>query len=162
FDRRWNLIIGLIEVAMLAILCGYFASALVEGKYTYLQLGAIGGRLSMLVSGGRQFGSSLAEIRHGHPDYGYFNRMLGPRPLVEESGANDIVLVDTPKLTVEDVSFAYPSTKIPVLAGCSLTIRPGEKVALVGRNGSGKTTLLRLITKVYVPNRGAILVDDHD
>jgi ABC-type multidrug transport system fused ATPase/permease subunit len=162
FDRRWNLIVGLIEVVMLAILCGYFASALVGGKFTYLQLGAIGGSLSMLVSGVHGFGSSLSAIEHEHLDYGYLSRMLETRPLVDESRAKDVALVDTPKLTVEDVSFAYPSTSIPVLVGCSLTVRPGEKVALVGRNGSGKTTLLRLITKVYVPQQGSIRIDDRD
>lgn len=162
FDRRWNLIVSLVEVTMLAILCGYFASGLVEGKYTYLQMGAIGGSLSMLVSGVHSFGTSLTQLEHEHLDYGYLTRMLDTRPLVDESGANDIALADTPELTVEDVSFAYPSTGIPVLVGCSLRVRPGEKVALVGRNGSGKTTLLRLITKVYVPTQGTIRIDGHD
>jgi len=162
FDRKWNLIVGLVEVVMLGILCGYFASALVEGRYTYLQLGAIGGSLSMLVSGVHSFGSSLTEIEHEHLDYGYLTRMLETRPLVEESGAKDIRLAATPELVVEEVSFAYPSTHIPVIVGCSLTVRPGEKVALVGRNGSGKTTLLRLITKVYLPDKGSIRIDGHE
>ena len=88
--------------------------------------------------------------------------MLDTEPLVDERQAKDIVLVKTPELVVEDISFAYPSTGIPVLAGCSLTVHPGEKVALVGRNGSGKTTLLRLIAKVYVPTQGSIWIDGHE
>ncbi len=162
FDRRWNLIVGLVEVSMLAILCGYFASELIAGKYTYLQLGAIGGSLSMLVSGVHSFGSSLSELEHEHLDYGYLTRMLDTQPLVDESHADNIELANTPELVLEDVSFSYPSTGIRVLDGCSLTIRPGEKVALVGRNGSGKTTLLRLITKVYVPTAGSIWIDGHE
>ena len=162
FNRRWNLAVGLVEVAMLAILCGYFASGLVEGKYTYLQIGVIVGSLSILVSGLHSFGSSLSELEHEHLDYGYLTRMLDTEPLVDERQAKDIVLVKTPELVVEDISFAYPSTGIPVLAGCSLTVHPGEKVALVGRNGSGKTTLLRLIAKVYVPTQGSIWIDGHE
>jgi len=162
FDRRWNLIVGLVEVSMLAILCGYFATGVVDGKYSYLQLGAIGGSLSMLVSGMHGFGSALTELEHAHLDYGYLTRMLDTQSLVDERDAVDIELLNTPTLAIEDVSFSYPSTGIPIFMGCSLTIMPGEKVALVGRNGSGKTTLLRLIAKIYVPTGGAIKIDDHD
>jgi ABC-type multidrug transport system fused ATPase/permease subunit len=161
-DRRWNLIVGLVEVVMLAILCGYFASALVEGRYTYLQLGAIGGSLSVLVSGVHHFGSSLTGIEQQHLNYGYLTDLLETRPLVEEGAARDIRLTATPELVIDGVSFAYPSTRIRVLADCSLTVRPGEKVALVGRNGSGKTTLLRLMTKTYLPDRGSIRIDGRE
>ncbi len=162
FDRRWNLIAGLVEVAMVAILCGYFASGLVEGKYSYLQLGMIGGSLSMLVSGVHRFGASLSELEHERLDYAYFTRVLETEPLIDEHASSDVALARTPALAVEDVSFAYPSTGIPVLTGCSVTIPPGEKVGLVGRNGSGKTTLLRLIAKVYVPACGSIRIDGHE
>ena len=162
FDRRWNLIVGLVEVCTLAILCGYFASGFVEGKYTYLQLGAIIGSLSMLVSGVHQFGSSLTQLEQSRLNYEYLTRVLATQPLIDESHAEDIELTETPELLVEDISFAYPSTGIPVISGCSLIIRPGEKVALVGRNGSGKTTLQRLIAKIYVPTQGSIWIDGHE
>lgn len=162
FDRRWNLVVGLVEVATFAILCGYFASGFVEGKYTYLQLGAITGSLSMLVSGVHQFGSSLTQLEQSRLNYEYLTRVLATQPLIDESHAEDIELTETPELLVEDISFAYPSTGIPVISGCSLIIRPGEKVALVGRNGSGKTTLQRLIAKIYLPTHGSIWIDGHE
>ena len=162
FDRRWNLIVGLVEVCTFAILCGYFASGFVEGKYTYLQLGAIIGSLSMLVSGVHQFGSSLTQLEQSRLNYEYLIRLLATQPLVDESHAEDIEITETPELLVEDISFAYPSTGIPVISGCSLMIRPGEKVALVGRNGSGKTTLQRLIAKIYVPTQGSIWINGHE
>jgi ATP-binding cassette subfamily B protein len=162
FDRRWNLIVGLVEVCTFAILCGYFASGFVEGKYSYLQLGAIVGSLAMLVSGVHQFGSSLTQLEQLRLNYGYLTRALATQPLIDESQAEDIEIEDTPELLVEDVSFAYPSTGISVIAGCSFLVRPGEKVALVGRNGSGKTTLQRLIAKIYVPTQGAIWINGHE
>ena len=162
FDRRWNLIVGLVEVCALAILCGYFAFGFVEGKYNYLQLGAIIGSLSMLASGVHQFGSSLTQLEQSRLNYEYLTRTLATQPLIDESHAQDIELTETPELLVEDISFAYPSTGIPVISGCSLLIRPGEKVALVGRNGSGKTTLQRLIAKIYVPTQGSIWIDGHE
>jgi ATP-binding cassette, subfamily B, bacterial len=162
YDRRWNLIVGVVEVCTFAVLCGYFASGFVEGKYSYLQLGAIIGSLSMLVSGVHQFGSSLTQLEQSRLNYEYLTRLLTTQPLIDESRAQDIVLTGTPELLVEDVSFAYPSTGVPVISDCSLIIRPGEKVALVGRNGSGKTTLQRLIAKTYVPTQGSIWIDGRE
>ena len=162
FDRRWNLTIGLVEVAMLAVMCSYFASGLVEGSYTYLQLGAIGGSLSLLVTGMHRFGSSLTELENARRDYDYLARMLETKPLVDETHAQDIELSDTPVLKIENLTFSYPSTDIPVLENCSVEIASGEKVALVGRNGAGKTTLLRLIAKIYVPAGGSIWIDGHE
>jgi ATP-binding cassette subfamily B protein len=58
-----------------------------------------------------------------------------------------------------DVSFAYPGAERRALDGVSLTIEPGEVVALVGENGSGKTTLAKLLGALYVPDAGAVLWD---
>ncbi len=58
-----------------------------------------------------------------------------------------------------DVSFTYPGAARPALAGVTLTLRPQERVALVGENGAGKTTLVRLLLGLYRPTQGAITVD---
>jgi ATP-binding cassette subfamily B protein len=61
-----------------------------------------------------------------------------------------------------DVSFRYPGHDRPVLDRLSLEIRAGESLAIVGENGEGKTTLLKLLTRLYDPTEGAVLVDGHD
>ena len=61
-----------------------------------------------------------------------------------------------------DVSFTYPGAARPALAGVTLTLRPQERVALVGENGAGKTTLVRLLLGLYRPTHGAITVDGID
>ena len=60
------------------------------------------------------------------------------------------------------VSFRYPGTERDVLCDVSFVIDPGDTVVLVGLNGAGKTTLLKLLTRLYDPTEGHILLDGHD
>jgi ATP-binding cassette, subfamily B, bacterial len=62
----------------------------------------------------------------------------------------------------ENVDFIYPGATAPALSGINLHVRPGESLALVGQNGSGKTTLIKLLTRLYEPTRGRILLDGID
>ncbi len=61
-----------------------------------------------------------------------------------------------------DVSFRYPGSETWVLRDVNLHIRPGERIALVGPNGAGKTTLVKLLTRLYDPTEGQILLDGVD
>jgi ATP-binding cassette, subfamily B, bacterial len=61
-----------------------------------------------------------------------------------------------------NVSFAYPGTERMVLKNFSFTLRPGERIALIGENGQGKTTVVKLITRLYDPTEGEILLDGVD
>jgi ATP-binding cassette subfamily B protein len=65
-------------------------------------------------------------------------------------------------LRLEHVSFTYPGAEQPALQDVSLHLPPGRSLALVGSNGSGKTTLIKLITRLYVPTGGRILLDGRD
>jgi ATP-binding cassette subfamily B protein len=60
------------------------------------------------------------------------------------------------------VSFAYPGAEKLVLRDINLHIRPGERIALVGLNGAGKTTLIKLLTRLYDPLEGQVLLDGVD
>jgi ATP-binding cassette subfamily B protein len=62
-------------------------------------------------------------------------------------------------ITFNQVSFQYPTGTRTVLKDVSLSIQPGEKIALVGENGSGKTTLIKLLCRLYDPTGGEISVD---
>lgn len=65
-------------------------------------------------------------------------------------------------IRLEDVSFEYPDDHNQVLRNVNLSIRPGEKVALVGPSGGGKTTLCNLIPRFYDVTSGRILIDDQN
>lgn len=62
-------------------------------------------------------------------------------------------------IELRDVSFAYPGTERMVLKHLNLTLNPGDTAVLVGLNGAGKTTLIKLITRLYDPTEGEILLD---
>ena len=65
-------------------------------------------------------------------------------------------------IELRDVSFAYPGTQRPVVRDLSVHLPAGSTVALVGDNGAGKTTMVKLLTRLYDPSAGAIVVDDTD
>lgn len=65
-------------------------------------------------------------------------------------------------LTFRNVGFVYPGSEMPVLNGINLTIRPGERVGIIGKIGSGKTTLGRLIGRLFLPTTGEMLIDGID
>lgn len=65
-------------------------------------------------------------------------------------------------LQFQDVWFRYPGSETWLLQNFSLTIRAHEKIALVGLNGAGKTTLVKLMTRLYDPDQGAILLNGTD
>lgn len=66
------------------------------------------------------------------------------------------------KVELDKVTFHYPDSPIASVRDLSITINPGEKVAIIGRIGSGKTTLERLIMGLYKPTEGHVRIDDTD
>jgi ATP-binding cassette subfamily B protein len=62
----------------------------------------------------------------------------------------------------EDVGFRYPGAERWAVRNLSFTLKAGEVLALVGENGAGKTTLVKLLSRLYDPDEGRILLDGHD
>ena len=65
-------------------------------------------------------------------------------------------------LRFENVSFQYSISGPKALDGISLSVQPGTSLGIVGRSGSGKSTLAKLIQRLYIPNEGAVYIDDID
>ena len=61
-----------------------------------------------------------------------------------------------------NVSFVYPGTERRVLNGLNFRLEPGERIALIGQNGQGKTTIVKLMTRLYDPTAGRVLLDGVD
>ena len=84
-----------------------------------------------------------------------------PEPFHFADGA-PVPPADRYELRLDHVTFRYPGTKKPILQDLCLTIRPGEKVAVVGLNGAGKTTLVKLLCGFYDPDEGRVLLNGQD
>lgn len=76
-----------------------------------------------------------------------------------QSGTKIITPDEFEKIAINNVSFKYPGSDKFVLRDISLQIRKGDNIAIVGLNGAGKSTILKLITRVYDPTDGEILVN---
>ncbi|TVP11137.1 type I secretion system permease/ATPase [Shewanella sp. KCT] len=66
------------------------------------------------------------------------------------------------QINADHVSFNYPGSERPVLHPMSLSIAPGERIAIIGRNGSGKSTLAKLLVGLYQPTKGSLRYDGLD
>jgi ATP-binding cassette subfamily B protein len=64
-----------------------------------------------------------------------------------------------PDIKITNLDFTYPRSESRVLNDITLTVKSGEKVAIVGHNGAGKTTLVKLLSRMYLPTDGEILVN---
>jgi ATP-binding cassette subfamily B multidrug efflux pump len=91
-----------------------------------------------------------------------------PHGIVDKAGARDLA-VDRGEIRFDAIGFNYGSARgLPgadpsrVIDGLTLTIRPGEKIGLIGRSGSGKSTLVNLLLRFYDLEKGRILIDGQD
>lgn len=81
---------------------------------------------------------------------------------ISDGAAGNTAAACAPSLTFEHVGFCYEGAQEDTLRDITLTVRAGEKMAIVGRNGAGKTTLVKLLSGLYRPDRGRILLDGED
>lgn len=121
------------------------------GQFVYVQQ-----VLSRVMGGVSGFISTLSSIDEDVANLFDYQRFME----LSEFIGGEVSMLDAPQeISIQNVSFAYPHQKREVLNDISLTIRKGEHVAIVGENGAGKSTLIKLISGLYKPKKGEILVD---
>ena len=175
YDRRIaDLRILVRRQLRLGLLGGLATSVLTGGAMIVLVLFVTSGRISLAVAGvaagavvllGQRLqtlSSSAGALYESSLFIEDFTTFVAATPQVVASRATTIAPSGFGRLSVEHVSFTYPSRDQPSVRDVSLDIRAGEVVALVGENGSGKTTLAKLLAGLYEPQRGLICWDGVD
>ena len=130
----------------------------------WITLGGMTMYLMIFKQGQASIASSLTAIGKMYEDNLYLSNLY--EFLEEPIDSNDGSAVTGPipgdGVRFEEVSFTYPGQTTPAIDRINLHLQPGQKLALVGENGSGKTTLIKLLTRLYVPSEGRILLDGRD
>lgn len=160
----------LASVGWLALTAGYVAALLftahlaIEGRATVGDIVLVS-QLALLIRGNvaqtadaaRQASAALRTA-----DRFLWLQDLHAAQLLAYPGRIDAPALLTHGITLQHMSFTYPGTDAPVLRDLDLYLEAGTTVALVGDNGAGKTTLVKLLTGMYRPTSGAVLVDGVD
>ncbi|MBQ3868522.1 MAG: ABC transporter ATP-binding protein, partial [Clostridia bacterium] len=160
----WNVGATLLSTAVNCVLFVLIARGVFEGKYEIGYFSLYTGALNSIASGIATLITTTASIYEGTL---FINNMIA---FMEEEPTVKPIL-DEPRsiergighvIEFRDVSFHYPGIDRNVINHVDLTIHAGETIVIVGLNGAGKTTLIKLLTRLYDPTEGMILLDGHD
>ena len=163
-ENVWQVIFAVISAVVNCLCFAYIAYGVFRGEYRIGDYSLYTGALTSIAAGVTTLITTSATIYEGTLFIDNLLSFLKEKPSI-------VPRTETPALprrgcahTLElrHVSFSYPGTDRPVLSDVSFFLRPGETVALVGLNGAGKTTLIKLLTRLYDPTEGEILLDGKD
>jgi ATP-binding cassette subfamily B protein len=157
----WGLGLGLVGTLTLYGAYAWIAFSTVMGRIT---LGQMTMYLMLFRQGQSSVSAILSAIGGMYEDNLYLSTLYEylETPVKARTGTVLRGVDPSDGIRFEHVSFSYPGAESPTLHDINLHIRPGESLALVGQNGSGKTTLIKLLTRLYTPHSGRVLLDGTD
>jgi len=157
----WGFGLGLIATSALYAAYAWIAVSTVRRAIT---LGQMTMYLALFRQGQSAVSAMLSAVGGMYEDNLYLSTLYEYLETEVRSQAGAATYGPHPEdgIRFEDVSFSYPEAEEPALEHITLHLVPGASVALVGENGSGKTTLIKLLTRLYLPTSGRILLDGQD
>ncbi|WP_372723248.1 ABC transporter ATP-binding protein, partial [Immundisolibacter sp.] len=156
--ESWGFLLGLLGT--LALYGGYGWVAL-QAVAQRISLGEMTMYLLLLRQGQAAVTASLSALGGLYEDNLYLTNLYEflEQPVPEASGRTPTGVAPGDGIRFEGVSFRYPGATGDAVSGIDLHLVPGRSLALVGDNGAGKTTLIKLLTRLYRPTQGRILLD---
>ena len=160
-ENIWQVIFALLSAVINCCFFAVIALGVFKGEYRIGDYSLYTGALTSIATGVSTLITTSATVYEGtlfiDNLLSFFREKPHIVPRIEKPLSPARGVAHT--IELRNVSFAYPGTDTPVLKNINLFFRPGETVALVGLNGAGKTTLIKLITRLYDPTEGEILLD---
>ncbi|WP_346797972.1 ABC transporter ATP-binding protein [Halomonas sp. Bachu 37] len=159
--ESWGFLLGLLGTLAFY---GAYAWVVVETIAGTLTLGEMTMYLMVFKQGQGALSASLTSVSGMYEDNLYLSNLYEylEQPVSAPAGTRHEGEFPGDGIRFEKVSFRYPGAESSALSDISLHLAPGQSLALVGRNGSGKTTLIKLLTRLYEPTQGRILLDGSD
>ena len=156
----WGYLLGLLSTVAFYAAYAWIAIEAIAG---IISLGEMTMYLIVFRQGQSTFASALTSIGGMYEDNLYLANLYEflEQPMPQSQGRITQGMIHE-GIRFEHVSFSYPGSQQLVLDDISLHLPLGEKLAIVGENGSGKTTLIKLLTNLYTPTSGRILLDGVD
>ena len=169
-EDMWHVIIAVVSSIVNCGFFAWFAYGVVTGRYQVGTYTLYAGALSQISAEVGALITISATIYEGTLFIDNLTSFLKEKPTVvpvlpedrQEEGPLKVAHGLSHTIEFRHVSFIYPGGTRKVLDDVNLLIRPGETLVLVGLNGAGKTTLLKLLTRLYDPTEGVILLDGQD
>jgi ATP-binding cassette subfamily B protein len=157
----WGFFLGLIGTCALYLAYAWIALATARGIIT---LGKMSMYLGLFRQGQSAVSAALSSIGGMYEDNLYLSTLYEYLDTPVPQTRGELIKGPHPEdgIRFENVSFVYPDSTQPALADVTLHLPPGGSLALVGENGSGKTTLIKLLTRLYRPSSGRVLLDGLD
>jgi len=164
-DRRltlrrdgWGFVLGLLSTTAFY---GAYAWIVITTMNGHITLGAMTMYLVLFRQGQTAVAASLSAISGMYEDNLYLSNLYDYLGQAVPARLGDAKQGPEPGrgLEFKNVSFSYPGSNGKALNNVSFQISPGESLALVGENGSGKTTLIKMLTRLYEPTEGEIILD---
>ena len=163
-EGLWNIGINLLTTAVNCLLFLYIAKGVAEGRYAVGDYSLYTGALGSISGGIGTIIGTTASIYEGTLFIDNLILFMNEKRTVVPALPEPRKVAHGTGHTIEfrNVSFSYPGTERKVIDNVSLKLEPGDTCVLVGLNGAGKTTLIKLLTRLYDPTEGVILLDGYD
>ncbi len=163
-EMFWQILTALLIVAAEGVLFFYIGYHVVSGNLQIGDYSLFAGALTSIAAYVTSMLTSTATVYEGTLFIDNVMTFMQEKPTVVAATENPpkVQFHTHHTLTFEHVSFRYPGADHDVIQDFSMTIETGQSVVLVGLNGAGKTTLIKLLTRLYDPTEGRILLDGHD
>jgi len=159
YQRNSNIIGGIVSLLQNTILYGYFVYQVIKGELAV-------GNMTIYMGTIVQFTSSLVNVTHQYLNLSMLSLRVQELidflhiPLKNFNSGSKVPKFDINSvIEFKNVSFKYPGSEKYALRNMSIELRSNEKLCIVGKNGSGKSTFVKLLTRLYMPCEGEILLN---